>query len=71
MWAQLLEGLTDAIGFLVGALLGYGTGVGLGLNFFSEGYDTSSISAILLVGIGGGLGLQAARKFRSPSNTPE
>ena len=71
MWTQLLEGLTDAIGFLVGALLGYGTGVGLGLNLFAQGYDTSSISAILLVGIGGGLGLQAARRFRNPTDPAE
>ena len=71
MWASLLEGLSDAIGFFVGALLGYGMGVGLGFNLFAEGYDGGSITAIVLVGIGGGLGLQAARRFRTPSNTPE
>ncbi|MGI9150087.1 MAG: hypothetical protein ACR2IX_01050 [Limnohabitans sp.] len=71
MWASLLEGLTDAIGFLVGALLGYGLGVGLGFNLFAEGYDSGSITAIVLVGIGGGLGLQTARRFRASSNTPE
>ena len=27
MFASLIEGLTDAIGFVVGALLGYGLGV--------------------------------------------
>jgi hypothetical protein len=60
----LLEGLTDAIGFIVGSLLGYGLGVALGLNLFAEGYGTGSIVAILLVGLGGGMGLQAARHFR-------
>ena len=71
MLAQLIEGLTDAIGFVVGALLGYGLGVGLGLNIFAEGYGTSSIAAIVLVGIGGGIGLQAARRFRTPKTDAE
>ena len=60
----LLEGLTDAIGFIAGALLGYGLGVALGLNLFAEGYGTGSVIAILLVGLGGGMGLQAARFSR-------
>ncbi len=71
MWASLLEGLTDAIGFVVGALLGYGVGVSMGLNLFAEGYGTGSIIAIILVGIGGGMGLQAARHFRTPSDPAE
>ena len=71
MLAQLIEGLTDAIGFVVGALLGYGLGVGLGLNIFAEGYGTSNIAAIVLVGIGGGMGLQAARRFRAPKADAE
>ena len=64
MFASLLEGLTDAIGFVAGALLGYGLGVTFGLDLFAEGYGTGSIIAILLVGVGGGMGLQAARRFR-------
>ena len=71
MLAQLIEGLTDAIGFVVGALLGYGLGVGLGLNIFAEGYGTSSIAAIVLVGIGGDMDLQAARRFRTPKADAE
>lgn len=66
----LLEGLTDAIGFIVGALLGFGLGVALGLNLFAEGYGTGSIVAILLVGLGGGMGLQAARHFRDRQKQP-
>ena len=66
----LLEGLTDAIGFIVGALLGFGLGVALGLNLFAEGYGTGSIVAILLVGLGGGMGLQAARHFRDRQKPP-
>ncbi|BDU56250.1 hypothetical protein [Limnohabitans sp. TEGF004] len=71
MFASLIEGLTDAIGFVVGALLGYGLGVAFGLNLFAEGYGTGSIIAILLVGIGGGMGLQAARHFRAPKSDAE
>ena len=71
MFASLIEGLTDAIGFIAGALLGYGVGVTFGLNLFAEGYGTGSIIAILLVGIGGGMGLQAARRFRTPKSNAE
>ena len=65
MFASLMEGLTDAIGFVAGALLGYGVGAAFGLDLFAPGYGTGSIIAILLVGIGGGMGLQAARHFRA------
>ena len=59
----LLEGLSDAIGFVGGALAGYWIGHLLGWDIFSEGYDNASIGAILLVGLGGGLGLQGARRW--------
>ena len=71
MFASLMEGLTDAVGFMVGALLGYGVGSALGLDLFEPGYGTGSIIAILLVGIGGGMGLQAARHFRAPKQDTE
>ena len=71
MFASLLEGLTDAIGFVVGALLGFGLGVLIGLDLFAEGYGTGSIVAIMLVGLGGGMGLQAARHFRNSNGTPK
>ena len=71
MFASLLEGLTDAIGFVVGALLGYGLGVTFGLDLFAEGYGTGSIIAIILVGLGGGMGLQAARYVRTPKPDAE
>ena len=71
MFAPLIEGLTDAIGFVVGALLGYGLGAAFGLNLFAEGYGTGSIIAILLVGIGGGVGLQVARRFRASQSDTE
>ena len=63
--SMLLEGLSDALGFVVGALLGFGIGHLFGLNIFDAGYSNSSIVGIVLVGLGGGLGLQAARRWRS------
>jgi hypothetical protein len=71
MFASLIEGLTDAIGFVVGALLGFGIGAAFDLDLFAPGYGTGSIIAILLVGIGGGMGLQAARRFRAPKANAE
>ncbi len=61
----LLEGLSDAVGFVGGALAGFWLGQWLGLDAFSQGYDTASIIGIALVGLGGGLGLQAARRWRA------
>jgi len=59
-----IEGLSDAVGFLGGALLGFWLGRLLGLDIFSAGYTNASIGGIVLVGIGGGLGLQLARRWR-------
>ncbi|MFN4350225.1 MAG: hypothetical protein ACK4F6_05425 [Hylemonella sp.] len=59
----LLEGLSDAVGFVGGALAGYWAGHLLGWDLFAEGYSNASIGAILLVGLGGGLGLQGARRW--------
>ena len=61
----LLEGLSDAVGFVGGALLGFWIGRLLGLDIFADGYSNSSIAGIVLVGLGGGLGLQLARRWRS------
>jgi hypothetical protein len=60
----LLEGLTDALGFVGGALLGFGSAQFFGLDLFAPGYGNASIAAIALVGMGGGLGLQGARRWR-------
>ena len=61
----LLEGVSDAVGFVGGALAGYWLGQFLGWDIFSEGYNSASIGAIALVGLGGGGGLQLARFWRS------
>ncbi|RZJ24326.1 MAG: hypothetical protein EOO54_09810 [Haliea sp.] len=73
--AMLVEGLSDAIGFIGGALLGFWAGHLLGLDIFADGYSNRSIGGIVLVGVGGGLGLQLARRWRrrraDVSNTEE
>ena len=61
----LLEGVSDAVGFIGGALAGYWLGQFLGWDIFSEGYNGASIGAIALVGLGGGGGLQLARLWRA------
>ena len=61
----LIEGLSDAIGFVGGALLGFWLGRLLGLDVFAQGYGAASIGGIVLVCVGGGLGLQAARRWRN------
>ena len=61
----LAEGLSDAVGFVGGALLGFWAGRLLGWNIFAAGYGSDSIGGILLVGLGGGLGLQLARRWQA------
>ncbi len=63
----LLEGLSDAVGFVGGALLGFWAGQLLGLDIFAAGYSGASTIGIVLVGLGGGLGLQLARRWRRRS----
>ena len=60
----LMEGLSDATGFVGGALLGFWLGQVFGFNIFADGYSNGSIFGILLVGLGGGAGLQLARAWR-------
>lgn len=57
----LIEGLADAVGFVGGALLGFGLGRLLGLDIFSPGYGNANMAGILMIGIGGGAGVQLAR----------
>ena len=59
----LAQGLGDAVGFVVGALLGFFAGQLLGCDVFDAGYSARSMVGIALVGLGGGLGLQAARRW--------
>ncbi len=61
----LLEGISDALGFIGGALAGFWVGRLLGWNIFAAGYGNESIGGIVLVGLGGGLGLQFARRWQA------
>ena len=61
----LVEGLSDAVGFVGGALLGFWAGHLLGFDIFEAGYGNGAIAGIVLVGLGGGLGLQIARRWRN------
>ncbi len=63
--SPLLEGISDAVGFVGGALLGFWGGQLTGMDLFAPGYGAASIGAILLVGLGGGVGLQLARRWRA------
>ena len=64
-----LEGVSDAVGFVGGSLLGFWIGRLIGLDIFSAGYNNASIFGIVLVGLGGGLGLQIARRWRKRNET--
>ena len=65
MHPLLLEGLSDALGFIGGVLAGYWLGFALGLDLLAPGYGTSQIGAIVLVSLGGGIGLHLARRWRA------
>ena len=61
----LAEGLSDAGGFVGGALLGFWIGRLVGWDVFASGYGIDSIGGILLVGLGGGIGLQLAKRWQA------
>ena len=60
-----LDGLADAAGFVVGALIGFGVAALLGFDVFAEGYGMGTILGIALVGVGGGAGVQLSRGWRA------
>jgi hypothetical protein len=49
-------------------LLGFGLGHLFGLDIFANGYSNSVIGGIVLVGLGGGMGLQGVRRWRQSRN---
>jgi hypothetical protein len=60
----LAEGFTDAIGFVGGALLAYWLAKLLGFDPMAEGYGGGVIVGIVVIGLGGGIGVQVARRIR-------
>ncbi len=65
MHPLLIEGLTDAIGFVAGVLIAWMAGRLLGFDPMAEGYSGSALGGIVLAGIGGGAGVQLARRWRA------
>jgi hypothetical protein len=61
----LLEGLVDAVGFVGGVLLAWWVGRMLGFDPLAAGYDDGSLGGIVLAGLGGGGGVQLARRLRA------
>ena len=58
----LILGVAQAVLFVVGGLLGRSIGMAFGIDAFaSAGYSAREMVGILLVGLGAGGGLQAAR----------
>ena len=62
---SLADGIADAIGFVGGALAGFWLGQWLGFDIFAPGYGNKTLLGIALVGLGGGLGLHAARRWQT------
>ncbi len=53
----------DATGFVAGSLIAFGVGRLLGFDLFAPGYGLDSTGAILLAGLGAGLGVAASRRL--------
>ena len=63
-----MEGISDAVAFVVGGLVGFGLGRLLGLDIFAPGYGVDAMGGIVLVGLGAGLGRRVMRGWRSRPN---
>lgn len=61
----LAEGLTDAVGFVAGSLLALWLARTVGFDPFTGTMDNSAMAGILACGIGGGAGVQLARRIRA------
>jgi hypothetical protein len=60
-----IVGLSDAAGFVLGALVGWGAGRLLGFDFFaSSGYDANAMVGLVLIALGCGAGKALARRWR-------
>jgi hypothetical protein len=63
--SMLVEGLSDAVGFVGGALIGFWAGHLLGLDIFEAGYGNGAIAGIVLVGLGGWAAAWRARRKKA------
>ena len=62
--SPLAIGISDAVGFLGGALIGYWIGQWTGADIHLPDYGNAAMIGIVLVGLGGGLGLKLARRWQ-------
>jgi hypothetical protein len=69
--SPLMVGISDAVGFLGGALVGYWVGQITGADIHLPGYGNAAMIGILLVGLGGGLGLKISRRWQTAQNPPK
>ncbi len=58
-------GISDAVGFVIGAQCGLWLGAWLGFDAFEPGLTNNALVGILLLAIGGGLGLQLSSRWRA------
>ena len=63
--SPLMVGISDAVGFLGGSLIGYWIGQITGADIHLPGYGNAAMIGILLVGLGGGAGLKVARRWQT------
>ncbi len=63
MPARLLSAVAQAIGFIAGALAGYMLARWLGVDLLHHAYGPRSVLAVAAVGLGGGMGIAAARRW--------
>jgi len=59
----LAEGFTDALGFFVGALAAALLARLIGFDFLEPGYGTRVLIGLAMIGAGGGIGVQVARRL--------
>ena len=64
MHRLLMQGLTDAVGFVGGALAGYWLARAAGIDVLRDLHSNASVLGIAAIGLGGGIGLAAARRWR-------
>jgi len=65
MPASARQALIDAAGFIAGASIGYALARLAGIDVLRDLQSNASVLAIAVIGLGGGIGLGAARRWRA------
>ncbi|HSV69786.1 MAG TPA: hypothetical protein VLI72_06705 [Methylibium sp.] len=67
----LIEGLSDAAGFVLGALAGAALGRLTGFDFFAQpGYEPRAMVGLVLIALGCGVGKALARRWHAQRRPP-